>query len=158
MVFRFTPDDDQDSTEPTELPESIDPESAWRRRRGRGVLLSTEDSEYVGSAMESWWSWDDTSSVTKHDMMDEIERRLTEVSQRGERSWDGWAQRKNGSIIDNVPSLYTLDPTEDVDDSTWLEKGHFREPKDTRSVTSRDSLRISFTESERIVSARSSIS
>ena len=58
--------------------------------------------------------------------MKSFERGLQEVKERSPRMvFDDWAI-DNGFKVQKKEFIYTLDPSEDVDESNWREKGWFR--------------------------------
>lgn len=88
------------------------------------------DSVYLGQALENSLALDqDSLHATRDDMVPELKRRMAEVSFRSRKSTVEEWQLSAGWRFEYGPSIYTLDPNEDVDESNWIEKGHFRIPR-----------------------------
>ena len=80
----------------------------------------------MGQKLEEVWFADADPSVSKYEAWKNFEEQLQEVSDRStSMDIDDWAL-KNGFNFKVEDSIYTLDPSEDVDESNWREKGWFR--------------------------------
>lgn len=95
-----------------------------------GWCPNDEDSIYLGQALETILALDqDSLQATRDDMVPELKRRMAEVSLRSRKSTVEEWEVSAGWRFEYGPSIYTLDPNEDIDDSNWMEKGHFRVPR-----------------------------
>ena len=96
---------------------------------GRGVCPAYADAVYLGEALDNYLFRDGNTTEPHGSLVEELKLRLGEVIPRsGIKSLWQW-KIDAGWLKDQSESLYGLDPAEDVDESNWLEKGHFREPR-----------------------------
>lgn len=91
-----------------------------------GKVFNSEDSILLGQKLEDLWFTDAHSSVSRSELSKSFEKKLQEVSDRS-TSMDifDWAL-ENGRKFEEEDLIYTLDPSEHVDESNWREKGWFR--------------------------------
>ena len=89
-------------------------------------VFNNEDSILLGQKLEDGWSNDADPSVSKSEVWKIFGKELQEVSDRSTiMDIDDWAL-DNGRRFKKEDLIYTLDPSEDVYESNWREKGYFR--------------------------------
>ncbi|KAL8937887.1 MAG: hypothetical protein Q9216_004193 [Gyalolechia sp. 2 TL-2023] len=90
-------------------------------------LPSNEDSIYLGEALDDVLFWDETSSLSLDAVQQVFEERLAEVRNRSARKDIGvWVLETGWWVGTDRLTKRTLDPSEDVDESNWTERGHFK--------------------------------
>ena len=97
--------------------------------RPKEIWPAYADALYLGEALDKILFRDEDSTEPHGDLIKKLEMRLTEVMPRSETRTEEQWRNQMGWFTDRSESLYGLDPAEDVDESNWLEKGHFREPR-----------------------------
>ncbi|KAI4184965.1 MAG: hypothetical protein L6R41_004400, partial [Letrouitia leprolyta] len=91
------------------------------------LYRSNEDSWYLGEAIDEILFWDESSSSSRDVLLEAFNARLAEVRERN--SGNNYTERSHGAgwmIKKNRLSERNLDPSEDVDESNWTERGHFK--------------------------------
>ena len=102
----------------------------------KGVCPSSEDSVYLGQAVNDILFGRDTASTSSiNASKGALESLLVEVGKRsptmGIREWEykaGWRIHK--WRLTSCP----LDPTEEIDESNWMEKGYFKRKNDESNI------------------------
>lgn len=104
--------------------------SDYELKAREGWCPKDEDSVGLGRGLENILALGQNSSEdTVAHMAQELESRVKEVCSYSTKSTlRAWAIAA-GWRPEHGPSMLTLDPSEDVDDSNWMEKGHYRVPR-----------------------------
>ncbi|KAL9001673.1 MAG: hypothetical protein Q9188_005356 [Gyalolechia gomerana] len=104
-----------------------------------GPCPSSEDSVYLGEAFDDVLFCDETSSssldATSSSSLDATTKvfaaRLAEVQKRSPiKNFVTWELEAGWSVDWDRLTERTLDPAEDVDESNWMERGHFEKRED----------------------------
>ncbi|KAL8942534.1 MAG: hypothetical protein Q9211_001345 [Gyalolechia sp. 1 TL-2023] len=89
---------------------------------------SSKDSVYLGEALDEILFWDETSPSSLAEIREVFEARLVEVRKRSpRRDYFTWMHENDWRVDSSRLTARTLDPSEDVDGSNWMERGHFKE-------------------------------
>lgn len=95
-----------------------------------GPCPSGEDSVYLGEAFDDVLLCDERSSSSLDATTKAFEARLAEVRKRSPTK-NRWTRLLEAGWWADWSRLTerTLDPAEDVDESNWMEKGHYKKRK-----------------------------
>ncbi|KAL8754190.1 MAG: hypothetical protein Q9184_005190 [Pyrenodesmia sp. 2 TL-2023] len=94
-----------------------------------GFCPSSEDSIYLGEALDNILLWDETSPHSLDSLTKVFEARRAEVHERSRlQNFRAWSYDNGWRVGDSRLKDHTLDPAEEVDESNWMEKGHFKKP------------------------------
>ena len=122
--FRFYDNDNDDDKD------NVSDGNAFDNDTGpEGICPAYADALYLGEALDKILFRDKNSTEHHGDLIMKLKMRLTEVMPRSEKKTRTQWLNQLGWSMDRDESLYGLDPAEDVDESNWLEKGHYREPR-----------------------------
>lgn len=92
-----------------------------------GVCPSNDDSIYLGQALNSILFQADAFISPNSLRIEELKTLLWDVVERSHRrNFKDWEYGAGWKIDRSRLSSRPLDPTEDVDESNWMEKGHFK--------------------------------
>ncbi|KAL8855295.1 MAG: hypothetical protein Q9178_008059 [Gyalolechia marmorata] len=92
---------------------------------------SSEDSIYLGEALDDILLWDETSPSSLDSLTKVFEARRAEVHERSRlRSLRNWSSDNGWYVYKKYLVEHRLDPAEEVDESNWMEKGYFKKPNE----------------------------
>ncbi|KAL8846978.1 MAG: hypothetical protein Q9221_007964 [Calogaya cf. arnoldii] len=115
--------------EEQDIPEVILTLDLNYKRETFGFRPSSEDSMYLGEALNDILMWDKTSSSSLDSLAKVSEARRAEVHKRSQRLiYQKWVADVGYKVDESLLTEHTLDPAEEVDGSNWREKGHFKKP------------------------------
>lgn len=85
-----------------------------------------EDSLYIGEPCEKLLFREEYPNISIETLQAEFFARLEEVSQRSVIIYCQDRERRTGAFVDLDYDAPVLDPSEEIDESNWREKGLFR--------------------------------